>query len=184
MRNRPRSGNTRNRSTRPSEKCVQVERIQFQSAIYAMPTMFPIWTCCFRLCFAFTEYTAGKPERLGRHRTRAAQKGQLKRRHRSREPCRSDTDSDSFDSRELCDNLQCVSTDSDSSLPCTCPCVSIRESCVCRISSTDSDSDLLVANSCIPTNVQCSNILSTSTDTDSSDIGRKFIKAFVYASVG
>lgn len=53
---------------------------------------------------------------------------------------------------------------------CTHPCVHISESCVSEVFFTDSDSVLHVANSCIHDDIHCSNSLSTSTDTDSSDI--------------
>lgn len=144
---------------------------------------------------------SGKPERLGRQRTRAAQKGQLKRRRRSQpqcrivtdsfepavhlmnscEPCKTrecvSTDSDSLEPAmnlmnlcEPCNMRDCVSPDSDSSLPGTRPCVRNGESCRCEFSCTDNDSALPVANSCLHNHTHGSNVLSTSSDIDSSDI--------------
>ena len=139
-----------------------------------MSTVFAIWVCCCTLCFAFSFKRTGKCQRLGRQRTRAAQKGQLKRRHRSESPCRSAADSDSFESAmnlcEPCITQNSDSTDNDSSLHYESMCIDNNCSCTCEISFIDSDNVLPVATSCTHNDINNSNVLSTSTDIDCSEI--------------
>ena len=96
------------------------------------------------------------------------------RRPRSASPCRSTADSDSFESAmNLCEphiTQHSDYTDNDSSLHRECMCIHNNCSCTCEISFIDSDNVLPVANSCTHNDINNSTGLSTSTDTDCSEI--------------
>ena len=139
-----------------------------------MSTVFSIWTCCCILCFPFSFKRTDKRQSFGRQRTRAAQKGQLKRRHRSESTCRSAADSESFEPAmnfcEPCITHNSDSIDNYSSLHHECMCISNNGSCTCEISFIDGDNVLPVSNVYTHNDINNSTVLSTSTDIDCSDI--------------